>query len=302
MNSSRNTENGGLRSADINATGTESRAETRSGVTSRVVAENTARIGAAAWPAIVAPLMVAVVLLLLWEVVVRVFKVPVFLVPAPSVIWTTLLADWPLLAASLWFTLGITALALLAATVLGVTLAFLFVQNRLIELSLFPYAVLLQVTPIVAIAPLIVIWVDNSLIALTLCATIVALFPIISNTVFGLRSIDPGLRDLFALHHASRWQVLWRLRVPSALSAFFSGLRIATGLALIGAVVAEFVAGTGGTQGGLAYQILQAGLQLNIPRLFSALFLITASGVVLFALMTLIGKLALKRWHDSARD
>jgi len=302
MSSSRNTENGGLLSADINATGTESRAETRSGVTSRVVAENTARIGAAAWPAIVAPLMVAVVLLLLWEVVVRVFKVPVFLVPAPSVIWTTLLADWPLLAASLWFTLGITALALLAATVLGVTLAFLFVQNRLIELSLFPYAVLLQVTPIVAIAPLIVIWVDNSLIALTLCATIVALFPIISNTVFGLRSIDPGLRDLFALHHASRWQVLWRLRVPSALPAFFSGLRIATGLALIGAVVAEFVAGTGGTQGGLAYQILQAGLQLNIPRLFAALFLITASGVVLFALMTLIGKLALKRWHDSARD
>jgi len=302
MSSSRNTENGGLRSADINATGTESRIETRSGVTSRVMAENTARIGAAAWPAIVAPLMVAVVLLLLWEGAVRVFKVPVFLVPAPSVIWTTLLADWPLLAASLWFTLGITALALLAATVLGVTLAFLFVQNRLIELSLFPYAVLLQVTPIVAIAPLIVIWVDNSLIALTLCATIVALFPIISNTVFGLRSIDPGLRDLFALHHASRWQVLWRLRVPSALPAFFSGLRIATGLALIGAVVAEFVAGTGGTQGGLAYQILQAGLQLNIPRLFSALFLITASGVVLFALMTLIGKLALKRWHDSARD
>jgi len=302
MSSSRNTENGGLRSADINATGTESRIETRSGVTSRVMAENTARIGAAAWPAIVAPLMVAVVLLLLWEGAVRVFKVPVFLIPAPSVIWTTLLADWPLLAASLWFTLGITALALLAATVLGVTLAFLFVQNRLIELSLFPYAVLLQVTPIVAIAPLIVIWVDNSLIALTLCATIVALFPIISNTVFGLRSIDPGLRDLFALHHASRWQVLWRLRVPSALPAFFSGLRIATGLALIGAVVAEFVAGTGGTQGGLAYQILQAGLQLNIPRLFSALFLITASGVVLFALMTLIGKLALKRWHDSARD
>lgn len=303
MSSSRNTEDGGVTSADSNdATGTERPIETRSSVTSRVVAENTARIGAAAWPAIVAPLMVAVVLLLLWEVVVRVFKVPVFLVPAPSVIWTTLLADWPLLAASLWFTLGITALALLAATVLGVTLAFMFVQNRLIELSLFPYAVLLQVTPIVAIAPLIVIWVDNSLIALTLCATIVALFPIISNTVFGLRSIDPGLRDLFALHHASRWQVLWRLRVPSALPAFFSGLRIATGLALIGAVVAEFVAGTGGTQGGLAYQILQAGLQLNIPRLFAALFLITASGVVLFALMTLIGKLALKRWHDSARD
>lgn len=256
----------------------------------------------AVWPTIVAPLAVAVLLLLLWEAAVRRFDVPVFLVPAPSVIWHTLIEDWSLLSASLWFTLGITALALLAATTLGVGLAFLFVQSRLIELSLFPYAVLLQVTPIVAIAPLIVIWVDNSLLALTVCATIVALFPIISNTVFGLRSIDPGLRDLFALHHASRWQVLWRLRVPSALPAFFSGLRIATGLALIGAVVAEFVAGTGGTQGGLAYQILQAGLQLNIPRLFAALFLITASGVVLFAAMTLAGRLALKRWHDSERD
>lgn len=254
------------------------------------------------WPVIVAPLAVAVLLLVLWEGAVRAFDVPVFLVPAPSVVWSTLLADWPLLSASLWFTLGITALALLAATVLGVLLAFLFVQSRVIELSLFPYAVLLQVTPIVAIAPLIVIWVDNSLIALTLCATIVALFPIISNTVFGLRSIDPGLRDLFALHRASRWQVLWRLRVPSALPAFFSGLRIATGLALIGAVVAEFVAGTGGTQGGLAYQILQAGIQLNIPRLFAALLLITASGVALFAAMTFAGRLALRRWHDSERD
>jgi NitT/TauT family transport system permease protein len=254
------------------------------------------------WPTIAAPLSVAVVLLLLWETAVRLLDVPIYLVPAPSVIGRTLLADWPLLSASLWFTLGITALALLTATVLGVALAFLFVQSRLIELSLFPYAVLLQVTPIVAIAPLIVIWVDNSMVALTVCATIVALFPIISNTVFGLRSIDPGLRDLFALHHASRWQLLWRLRVPSALPAFFGGLRIATGLALIGAVVAEFVAGTGGTQGGLAYQILQAGLQLNIPRLFAALFLITASGVVLFAAMTLAGRLALKRWHDSERD
>jgi NitT/TauT family transport system permease protein len=267
-----------------------------------VIAGRASPTAASSWPTVVAPLVVAAFLLTLWEGAVRCFDVPVFLVPAPSVIWHTLLADWPLLSASLWFTLGITALALVAATVLGVALACVFVQSRLIELSLFPYAVLLQVTPIVAIAPLIVIWVDNTLAALTLCATIVALFPIISNTVFGLRSIDPGLRDLFALHHASRWQLLWRLRVPSALPAFFSGLRIATGLALIGAVVAEFVAGTGGTQGGLAYQILQAGLQLNIPRLFAALFLITASGVVLFAAMTLVGRLALKRWHDSERD
>jgi NitT/TauT family transport system permease protein len=180
-----------------------------------------------------------------------------------------------------------------------VLLAFLFVQSRWIEASLFPYAVLLQVTPIVAIAPLIIIWIQNTTAALTFCATIVAVFPIISNSVLGLRSVDPGLLDFFRLKRASRWQILWRLRLPSALPAFFGGLRIACGLALIGAVVAEFVAGTGGTQTGLAYQILQAGYQINIPRLFAALLLITLAGVILFALMTLLSRVVLARWHDS---
>jgi NitT/TauT family transport system permease protein len=158
--------------------------------------------------------------------------------------------------------------------------------------------VLLQVTPIVAVAPLIIIWVKHTLVALTLCATIVAIFPIISNTVLGLRSIDPGLLDFFRLKRASRWQILWRLRLPSALPAFFGGLRIACGLALIGAVVAEFVAGTGGSQTGLAYQILQAGYQINIPRLFAALLLITVAGVVLFAAMTLLSRVVLRGWHE----
>ncbi|MDX3907059.1 MAG: ABC transporter permease [Pigmentiphaga sp.] len=245
-----------------------------------------------------APVLVALLLIALWQGLVRFFDVPVYLVPSPVDVAHTLVRDWDLLSGSLWVTLEITGLALLAATVAGVLLAFLFVQSRVIEASLFPYAVLLQVTPIVAIAPLIIIWVKNTLAALTLCATIVAIFPIISNTVLGLRSIDPGLLDFFRLKRATRWQILWRLRLPSALPAFFGGLRIACGLALIGAVVAEFVAGTGGSQTGLAYQILQAGYQINIPRLFAALFLITVAGVVLFAAMTLLSRLALSRWHE----
>jgi len=246
-----------------------------------------------------APVLVALIVIALWHGAVRAFDVPVYLVPSPVDVVHALIQDWELLSRSLWITLEITGLALLAATVLGVLLAFLFVQSRVIEASLFPYAVLLQVTPIVAIAPLIIIWVKNTLAALTLCATIVAIFPIISNTVLGLRSVDPGLMDFFRLKRASRWQILWRLRIPSALPAFFGGLRIACGLALIGAVVAEFVAGTGGSQTGLAYQILQAGYQINIPRLFAALLLITLAGVALFAAMTLLSRVALARWHET---
>jgi len=166
-------------------------------------------------------------------------------------------------------------------------------------MSLFPYAILLQVTPIVAIAPLIIIWVQDPLAALVICATIVAIFPIISNTTLGLRSVNADLAALFRLYGASRWETLIRLRVPSAMPYFFAGLRVAGGLALIGAVVAEFVAGTGGTASGLAYQILQAGLQLNTPRLFAALGLITLAGVAIYALISLLARLALAHWHES---
>lgn len=246
-----------------------------------------------------APLLVGIAVLGTWQALVTVNEVPVYLVPSPLVVAQTLVRDWGLLSGSLLVTLKIALLALLLALLLGVGIAFVFVQSRLIEMSLLPYAILLQVTPIVAIAPLIIIWVKDPTLALVLCAAIVALFPIISNTSQGLRSVDPGLLDLFRLNHAGRWQTLMHLRVPSALPYFFAGLKVSAGLALIGAVVAEFVAGTGGTSSGLAYQILQAGLQLNIPRLFAALLLITVTGVVLFALTALLARLALRHWHES---
>ena len=247
----------------------------------------------------VAPALVGICFLLLWEALVTAFDVPFYLVPSPLRVLGTLVQDAPLLLSSLLVTLRITALALLLAVVLGVAVAFLFVQSRLLETSLFPYVVLLQVTPIVAIAPLIIIWVKDPLAALVICATIVAIFPVISNTTLGLRSVDPGLADLFRMYGAHRWQTLLRLRIPSALPYFFDGLRVSGGLALIGAVVAEFVAGTGGTASGLAYQILQAGLQLNIPRLFAALLLITLAGVGIFLLVSLAAHLALRDWHES---
>ena len=259
-----------------------------------MTADSASRLLRVAAPAAIAVLMVAA-----WQALVVIYEVPTYIVPSPAIVLRALITDRALLTDALAVTLGIALTALAIATIVGTLVALLFVQSRWIEMSLFPYAVLLQVTPIVAIAPLIIIWVKDTRIALVLCAVVVAIFPIISNTTLGLRSVDQGLLDLFRMCRASRWQILVRLRIPGALPYFFGGLRIASGLALIGAVVAEFVAGTGGQGAGLAYQILLAGMQLNIPRLFAALFLIAVTGVALFATTVWISRATLSKWHES---
>jgi NitT/TauT family transport system permease protein len=248
---------------------------------------------------VVYPLLVGLVLVAIWQGLVTGLELPPYLVPSPALMVKTLFTDWAALGLALWVTVKITLLAFVAATVTGVLISFLFVQSKGIETALFPYAVLLQVTPIVAVAPLIIIWVKDPVASMVICAALVALFPIISNTTLGLRSVEPDLLAYFQLNRASRTQVLVRLRIPSALPYFFGGLRISSGLSLIGAVVAEFVAGTGGSGAGLAYQILQAGFQLNIPRMFAALLLISLTGVALFVLMAWLSRLALGGWHAS---
>lgn len=245
------------------------------------------------------PALVGLVLLLVWQALVTLLELPPYLVPSPLLMLQTLMTDWAALGLSLWVTVKITLLAFALATVAGVLISFVFVQSKLIETALFPYAVLLQVTPIVAVAPLIIIWVKDPVLSMVICAALVALFPIISNTTLGLRSVEPDLLAYFKLNRATRLQVLMRLRIPSALPYFFGGLRISSGLALIGAVVAEFVAGTGGQGAGLAYQILQAGFQLNIPRMFAALLLISLTGVALFVLMAWCTRRVLGGWHAS---
>ena len=247
-----------------------------------------------AYPAVVAAILVAA-----WEALVIGFELPPYLVPSPVAMMKTLASDWIALGTALIVTLKITLLAFVLATVVGVLISFVFVQSRAVETALFPYAVLLQVTPIVAVAPLIIIWIKNPTAAMTVCAALVALFPVIANTTLGLRSVDPDLQSYFQLNHATRTQTLLRLRIPSALPYFFGGLRISSGLALIGAVVAEFVAGTGGSGAGLAYQIMQSGYTLNIPRMFAALLLISLTGVALFAAMAWLTRAALGSWHAS---
>jgi len=250
--------------------------------------------------ALLPPAVVALLALAAWEAIVRLRQIPEYLLPGPLRIGAALRDDWGTLFPSLFITLRVTAEALLAAALLGAGLAVLLAQARWIERSLFPFAVILQVTPLVAIAPLLLIWVKTVEIALVLCAFLAAFFPVAANTTLGLRSADHHLLDLLQLYGASRWQVLWRVRLPSALPYFLGGLRISGGLALIGAVVAEFVAGTGGTASGLAYRILEAGYTLQIPRMFAALALLAASGVLLYGALSGVSYLLLRRWHESA--
>lgn len=246
------------------------------------------------------PLLIMVLAIWAWDRICVWNEIPQYILPRPGVVLQTLVTDAPLLFGSLLVTLRITALSLLLAVVGGVGLAVLFAQSKWVEMSFFPFAIVLQVTPIVAIFPLINIYVDNQTAKLLLCAWIVAFFPILSNTTLGLNSVDRNLIDLFKLNGATRWQQLRLLRLPAAMPYFLGGLKIAGGLSLIGAVVAEFVAGASGQSSGLASRIIEAGYRLNAPRLFAALFLISLTGILIFLVLTLVSHLILRRWHESA--
>ena len=237
--------------------------------------------------------------ILAWDLVVRLNGIPPYVLPGPLLVARTLEADWAVLGGSLLVTLATTFEGLALAVIGGVGLAVLFNQSRVLEYALYPYAVILQVTPIVAIAPLLLIYLPQP-VAVLVCAWIVAFFPVLANTTLGLNSVDHNLINLFELYGASRWQILVHLKLPAALPAMLGGIRIAGGLALIGAVVAEIAAGTAGAGSGLAYRIVESGYRLNIPRLFAALLLLSVTGIVIFFALSLISHLVLRRWHESA--
>jgi NitT/TauT family transport system permease protein len=248
---------------------------------------------------ILLPVGVLALGVLAWDLVVRVNAIPPYVLPGPRLVFATLWSDRMLLFDSLLVTLTTTLEGFALALSGGIGLAVLFNQSRLIEYSLYPYAVILQVTPIVAIAPLLLIYLPQPLAVLA-CAWIVAFFPVLANTTLGLRSVDRNLADLFALYGASRWQVLRRLKLPAAMPFILGGMKIAGGLSLIGAVVAEIAAGSAGAGSGLAYRIAESGYRLNIPRMFAALLLLSAAGVVIFFALSLFSHLVLRRWHESA--
>jgi NitT/TauT family transport system permease protein len=245
------------------------------------------------------PLLVLAGVILVWDLTVRLFAIPPYVLPGPGLVLATLTADAALLWQSLLVTLAITFEGFLLAAFGGIVLAVAFNQWRLIEHAFYPYAVILQVTPIVAVAPLLLIYLPQPLAVLA-CAWIVAFFPVLANTTLGLNSVDHNLIALFDLYKASRWQVLWNLKLPAALPQMLTGLRIAGGLSLIGAVVAEIAAGSAGAGSGLAYRIVESGYRLNIPRMFAALLLLSLAGVAIYFVLAALSHLALRRWHESA--
>ena len=250
---------------------------------------------------VILPMLALVIGVIVWDAIVRLRGIPPFVLPGPGVVFATMIADWPVLWSSLLVTLATTFEGLLLALVGGVGLALLFGRSRIVEYSLYPYAVILQVTPVVAIAPLLLIYLPQQAAVLA-CAWIVAFFPVLANTTLGLNSVDRNLVDLFRLYGATPLQILRDLKLPAALPHILGGLRIAGGLSLIGAVVAEIAAGSAGAGSGLAYRIAESGYRLNIPRMFAALLLLSAAGIVIFALLSLLSYLALRRWHESAID
>jgi NitT/TauT family transport system permease protein len=245
------------------------------------------------------PVLVLAAVIVLWDAVVRLNDIPPYVLPGPGLVFATLVQDGTLLLHSLWVTLVTTFEGFALAAIGGIGLAILFNQSRLVEYSFYPYAVILQVTPVVAIAPLLLIYLSQPLAVLA-CAWIVAFFPVLANTTLGLNSVDRNLRALFDLYKASRWQLLWRLKLPSALPQILAGLRIAGGLSLIGAVVAEIAAGSAGAGSGLAYRIAESGYRLNIPRMFAALLLLSLAGIAIFFALSALSHLVLRRWHESA--
>jgi NitT/TauT family transport system permease protein len=248
---------------------------------------------------ILLPVVVLAAGIAVWDLVVRINDIPPHILPGPGAVFWTLISDWPVLSQSLLTTLTTTLEGFVAAAVGGIALALLFNQSRWLEYSLFPYAVILQVTPVIAIAPLLLIYLPQQA-AVIVCAWIVGFFPVLANTTLGLNSVDRNLAGLFRLYGASRLQTLAFLKLPSALPYILGGLRIAGGLSLIGAVVAEIAAGSAGAGSGLAYRILESGYRLNIPRMFAALLLLSAAGIVIYGLLALTSHLVLRRWHESA--
>ena len=245
------------------------------------------------------PVLVLLLVMALWQTLVQIWVIPPYVLPSPALVLSTLVSDAPLLLQSLGVTLITTFLGFLLAAIGGVTLAVAFHQWRPVGYAFYPYAVALQVTPIVAVAPLLLIYLPQQLAVLA-CAWIVAFFPVLANTTLGLNSVDHNLIALFELYKASRAQILLNLKLPAALPQLLAGLRIAGGLSLIGAVVAEIAAGSAGAGSGLAYRIAESGYRLNIPRMFAALLLLSLAGIAIFFLLSAITQRVLGRWHESA--
>lgn len=244
------------------------------------------------------PLVLFAVVASIWQWCVVAYAVKPYLLPSPLAVGRALMHDAPLLGSAVAYTGSAALLGFGASLVIGTAIAFAFSQSRILRSSGYPYFIFLQTVPIVAIAPLIVRWCGNGFHSVVLVAGILSLFPILSNATQGLLEIDPDLLDLFRLNNASRWQMLTRLRFPSAVPSICAGARTASGLAVVGAIVGEFFVGYGSKRFGLGYLINSTNDQLQIDRLFAAVLTSTLFGIAIFSLVNLASATILRRWYD----
>lgn len=240
--------------------------------------------------------------LLLWQVILWIFRVPPFMLPSPWAVAHAVAARFPALATSLSITAIEAAGGLMASIIAGVAIALVFAQSRWVRRMLYPYTILLQTVPIVAIAPLILMWAGAGIASVALIAFIISLAPVIANTTQGLISVDENLVHLFVMHNASSRQLLFKLRLPHAMPALFVGIRVASGISVIGAITGELYAGsTRVGQGGLGYSILYATSQLQTDYLFALVLAATVLGFGFFFIVIFLEWYFLHRWHESAR-
>lgn len=248
---------------------------------------------------ILPPVLAMILIIAAWEVIISLLEIPHYIVPKPSDIYTVTLENWSSLSAALMTTVIESVIGFIFSVILGIGMALLMASSKILERSLYPYAIILQTIPIVAIAPIIVIWFGSGMNAIVIIAFTIGFFPMLSNTLIGLNSTDKEMKDLFTLYNASKWQIMWKLRFPAALPYIFAGAKISCTLAIIGAIVGEYIAGVGGSKGGLGFAIISAATRLQTPYLFALGLSAAVLGILFFLLVSYISKLFLSSWHDS---
>lgn len=246
------------------------------------------------------PIFALIIFLSLWQFVPVLLDIKPFILPKPTDVVEAAIEDWHLLWPAMQVTIFESVIGFLLSAIVGIAISVLLASSRVLEISLYPYAVILQTIPVVAIAPIVVIWFGSGFNSIVIISFLIGFFPIVSNTLMGLNSVDKNMGYLFKLYNASKWQTMFKLRIPAAMPFIVSGLKISCTLAIIGSITGEYIAGIGGGKGGLGYSITVAAVQLKTPYLFACAITGALFGIVFYLLVSFLSRLILKSWHESA--
>lgn len=246
------------------------------------------------------PILALVVFLSIWQFIPTLLDIKPFILPKPTDVVSAAIEDWALLWPAMQITIFESVIGFILSAIVGIGISILLASSRVLEISLYPYTVILQTIPIVAIAPIIVIWFGSGFNSIVIISFLIGFFPIVSNTLMGLNSVDKNMGDLFKLYNANKWQTMFKLRIPAAMPFIMSGLKVSCTLAIIGSITGEYIAGIGGGKGGLGYAITVAAVQLKTPYLFACAITGALFGIVFYLLVSMISRLVLKSWHESA--